>query len=249
MIPQPTPIVITDLTRMHRGMVCIAGYDKDLRCIRPVLPPPGIPEHSLFGSDGKPIIFPFAVIQLDLLEACPGPPHTEDFYFFSPSPRFIRPAKDPKNLLERTLSPDVCGIFEQPIHTDFGFYVMDGQGPRSLGTIRPDAITKVGYEPDPNGGTWDYRLTFTDARMDTYRLKITDLTWQYFCHNQRSEQRPPAQIALELTHTLQTRDVYLRIGLARGWKEHPERCFLQITGIYTFPDYLNGKTFADLKSK
>jgi hypothetical protein len=41
--------------------------------------------------------------------------------------------------------------------------------------------------------------------------------------------------------------LYLRIGLARGWDEQPDRCYLQITGIYTFPDYLAGKTFDDFR--
>jgi hypothetical protein len=36
-----------------------------------------------------------------------------------------------------------------------------------------------------------------------------------------------------------------KIGLARGWDEHPARCYLQITGVYTFPDFLKSKTFAD----
>jgi len=40
-------------------------------------------------------------------------------------------------------------------------------------------------------------------------------------------------------------EVFLRIGLARGWDMYPDRCFLQITGIYSFPDYLDGRTFAD----
>jgi hypothetical protein len=243
MTEQRTLIVITDLTRMHRGMVCIAGYDKDRRCIRPIQPPPGIPENALFSREKQPIIHPFAVVEFEFLKPEPQPPHTEDVYYLSVSPRFIRPAKDPQKVLEWTLSSDVQAIFEQPIHSDFGYYVLEGQGPRSLGTVRPQHITKVGYEPEP-GGAWDYRLWFDDAQGDSYRLKITDLSWQYYCHSQRSEQRQPAQIALDLTHTLQTREVYLRIGLARGWKEHPERCYLQITGIYTFPDYLEGKTFA-----
>ncbi len=37
-----TQLVITDLTRMQRGKVCIAGYDATHQCIRPTLPPPGI---------------------------------------------------------------------------------------------------------------------------------------------------------------------------------------------------------------
>ena len=248
MIPKPTPIVITDLTRMHRGMVCIAGYDKDRQCIRPIQPPPGIPESMLLSTEKQLIIFPFAIVEFELLKPEPQPPHTEDIYFLSVSPKFIRRAKDTQKVLEWTLFPNVQAIFEQPIYSDFGYYVLDGQGPRSLGTIRPQHITKVGYEPEP-GGTWDYRLWFDDAEGDSYRLKITDLTWQYYCHSLRDEQRSPKRIALELTHILQTREVFLRIGLARGWKQHPDRCYLQITGVYTFPDYLNGKTFADFKSK
>lgn len=245
----PTTLVITDLTRMHRGMVCIAGYDKDLTCLRPISPAYGIPEHTLFDAHGTPIIFPFAVIHLDLLDPRPEPPHTEDVFFFTPSPRFLRKAKNPRHLLDQTLSPDLATLFEQPIHHDLGFYVMTGNGPRSIGTIRPTSILKVGYEPDPRTGTWDYRLTFTDLRGDTYRLKITDLTWQYYCQSLRNENSDPAKIALKLSKILQNRDVYLRIGLARGWKEHPDRCYLQITGIYTFPDLLEGKTFADFLSK
>jgi len=57
---------ITVLTSMQRGCVCIAGYDKDGNCLRPTLPPPGIKEASLF-ADGNPIVFPFAVVEYDLM--------------------------------------------------------------------------------------------------------------------------------------------------------------------------------------
>jgi len=47
---------------------------------------------------------------------------------------------------------------------------------------------------------------------------------------------------------LQATRVYLRIGLARHWKRFPDRCFLQITGVYSFPDYLGGRCHADFPS-
>ena len=78
-------IVITDLTRMHRGKVCFAGYDSDHNCIRPVLPPPGIPEASLY-SQNKPIIFPFAIVEFDFTVPDPQPPHTEDYRYDPDSP-------------------------------------------------------------------------------------------------------------------------------------------------------------------
>src|SRR3972149_6762510 len=60
--PVKTLLAITDLTRMQSGRVCIAGHDREGNCIRPVLPPPGIPEHAL-KADGKAIIFPFAAVE------------------------------------------------------------------------------------------------------------------------------------------------------------------------------------------
>ena len=48
-------MVITDLTRMQHGHVCIAGYDRQRNCVRPILPPPGIDETSLIDSASKAI--------------------------------------------------------------------------------------------------------------------------------------------------------------------------------------------------
>jgi hypothetical protein len=84
-----------------------------------------------------------------------------------------------------------------------------------------------------------------DGENATYRLTITDLAWRYFCDFQRNKGMPPNNIVSTLTQSLQPNNVYLRIGLARGWAKFPDRCFLQITGVYTFPDYLEGKCFAD----
>jgi hypothetical protein len=238
-----TRMVITDLTRMYGGRVCIAGYDAQRRAIRPVLPPPGIPETSLYLEE-KPIIFPFALIELDLLKPIPQPPHTEDHIYDIQSIAFIRELHRRKDVLEWSLFDSVSAIFKKPIHDDFGYYVMDCQGPRSLGTVRPCKILEAIYSSDEER-TWDYRLVLIDNEGKRYRLKITDLTWQYYCNNLRGPDRDPAKIAAELTETLRSSQVYLRIGLARGWKKFPDRCYLQITGVYTFPDYLDSKTFAD----
>ncbi len=238
-----TKLVITDLTRMYRGMVCIAGYDEGRHCIRPVLPPPGISEQSLI-VEGRPIIYPFVLVEFDLLQPLPSPPHTEDYRFIPGSARFIRQIHHREEILGWSLFQDIRAIFEQPVHDDFGYYVMDCQGPRSVGTIHPKAIIEAIYEPGPEG-VWDYRLIFYDGKENYYRLKITDLTWHYYCDSLRDERRDPAAIALKLTAILQSQKVYLRIGLSRGWKRFPDRCYLQINGIYTFPDYLGGKTFAD----
>ena len=65
-------------------------------------------------------------------------------------------------MLEWSLYDSVQAIFEQDILTDPGFYVLDCQGPRSLGTIIPSKMLGIGYEPGSEGN-WDYRLTFMDS--------------------------------------------------------------------------------------
>ncbi|MBM4422943.1 MAG: hypothetical protein FJ030_06060 [Chloroflexi bacterium] len=238
-------LAITDLTRMQRGAVCIAGYDGEGNCIRPVLPPPGIPERAL-KAGGKAIIFPFAAVEFELIRHTPKPPHSEDHVYDPASVRFVRALNDEqkRRLLDRSCFGSVAEIFEQPIQRNPGFYVNDGEGPRSVGAIRPKAIRQVFYEQGEDNA-WNYRLGFFDSEDQYYRLKITDLTWNYFCSSQRTEERTPPQIAADLTKLLKRKDVYLRIGLSRGWAKFPGRCFLQLNGIYTFPDFLQGKTFAD----
>jgi hypothetical protein len=238
-----TRLIVTDLTRMYQGRVCIAGYDDNYRCIRPILPPPGIAE-SLLVQDHKPAVYPFALIELDLLRPKPQPPHTEDQYFDPDSIRHIQPVQDRRAVLKFSQFPGVEEIFEQPVQHGPGFYVLECQGARSLGTIRPRNIHEVKYAQGSDG-TWDYRLDFDDAKNNHYRLKITDLTWQYYCRSLRGEDQDPEKIALELTEKIKKSDVYLRIGLARGWEKFPDRCYLQITGVFTFPDYLDGKNFYD----
>ena len=242
-------LVITDVTRMQEGRVCIAGYDRHRKCVRPVLPPPGIHERTLYVNDCV-VVFPFAVVEYDLLQPVPHPPHTEDYRYDPASIRFVERLDEKRKqvILTRTVFQSVQAIFEVPIYSDVGHYVMDGQGPRSLGTTRPRQILKAIYEQSPEG-KWKYRLGFVDGDGTTYWLTVTDLAWRYYCDYQRQNGRDPKGITSELTTALKSSQVYLRIGLARGWKEYPDRCFIQMTGVYTFPDYLNGRTFADFAPK
>lgn len=230
---------------MQNDRVCIAGYDQHGHCVRPVLPPPGIYESSL-SVGSRLIIFPSAKVEFDFTQPTPQPPHTEDIRYDPAALRFIerQPEERWHNLLTHTLSTSVGAIFEQPILTDPGHYVMDGQGPRSLGTVKPRRILKVIHEQAPDG-KWKYRLGFADGEQHIYWLTVTDLTWRYCCDQRRAAGELPADIAADLTCTLQAAEVYLRVGLARGWDKFPERCYLQLTGVYTFPDLYEGRTFAD----
>ncbi len=234
-------IVITDLTRMNQGRVCIAGYDENGTCIRPVLPPPGIQEQALY-QESQPTIFPFAIVEFDFLEPNPQPPHTEDVFYNESTVRLVGRLNEEqrRNLLEKTACRSLKEIFDAPIHTDPGHYVMKGQGTRSLGTLQPKQIE---LQIQSRNEAPEYRLKFTDE-SGTYCLKITDLTWLYYCNDQRRKGEPGffSKLTIHLNQSI----TYLRVGLTRPtWEKYPDKCFIQINGVYTFPDYLEGKIFAD----
>lgn len=239
-------IVITDLTRMYHGNVCIAGIDKEHNQVRPVLPKKGIREEWC-QQDGKPIIFPFSLVEFEFFDPKPQPPHTEDTEFAENSIKFCEDVRNRANkVLEWSRFNTVEEVFEQPILREPGFYVKDCTGPRSLGTIIPKSILDVKYAQDRNQA-WDFRLKFEDNSSTEYRIKITDLTFQYYCRSLLSELKDHHEVAERITNYLTSHETYLRIGLARGWNEFPDRCYLQINGIYTFPDMYEGKTFFDFR--
>ena len=240
------PIVITDVTRMQEGRVCIAGYDQHGKCIRPVLPPPGIHENTLYCA-GEAFIYPAAKVEFEFTQPASQPPHTEDVRYNPASPQFVErlPEERWRKMLEATLSKSVSAIFEERVHAERGYYIIDGRGARSLGTIHPVRILKTIHEFSDDSQKWKYRIGFIDGEQATYWLTVTDLAWRYFHDQQRKAGCTPLDIATEMTTMLKNRDVFLRIGLARGWEEHPDRCYVQLTGVHTFPDYLEGRTFAN----
>jgi len=79
-----------------------------------------------------------------------------------------------------------------------------------------------------------------------YCRPASDLTLWNRCYYQvRRRGNDPNKVAQELVSIFQKAErMYLRLGLARPWEED-NKCWLQVTGIYTFPDYLSGKTFID----
>src|SRR5512137_1306688 len=109
-------IVITEVTRMQEGRVCIAGYDQHGTCLRPVLPPPGIHESTLY-SGQRPIIYSSAKVEFEFTQPTPQPPHTEDIRYEPTSVKFIerQPAERWHKMFAVTLSKSVSAIFEQPI--------------------------------------------------------------------------------------------------------------------------------------
>jgi hypothetical protein len=242
-----TTIIITDVTRMRSPRVCVAGITEAGQCIRPIFEHEGIPEDWLYSKDQQPVIRPFAHISLDLIKPNPQPPHTEDWVINQKikSISLNSIPSESRLFLDGILDPSVEDIFQAEIHDDFGFYIREGEGTRSLGTIRVETICQVKHSFKYND--WDYRIHFVDQNHCEYRLKVVDLAFGYYVNHLRVQRGMSCEeISSMLTVKFHNADIYLRIGLTRPtWEKHPHCCALQVTGVYTFPDYLEGRCFAD----
>ena len=124
-----------------------------------------------------------------------------------------------------------------------------GANTRSIGTLSQVHSTTVRLPTW--AGKLKYRLSFKDSTGFLYdNVPISDLAFQEFSYAEvNKHNRPPAIVAQEITNLLtRSNRLYLRLGLARPWR-NPNTgrigCWTQVTGIYTFPDYLGGKSFAD----
>jgi len=242
-----TTLIITDITRMNHGNVCVAGVNREGKTIRPLFEYRGIPEDWLY-ENGKCVVQPFTEITLDLVKHHPQPPHTEDWIMDDKkiSCMATPDMRKRRDLLQKICDKSVSAIFNTEIHDDHGHYTPAGEGERSMGTIFVRYLRA--FKHRCYQGMWDYRIGFDDFASGTYWLKINDLTFRYYIDYLREQEQIDCnEIEKRLTTLLRQRDVFLRIGLARRWKDNLDRCYLQITGIYSFPDYLEGKCHADYR--
>ncbi|HEU5431015.1 MAG TPA: hypothetical protein VFU81_05095, partial [Thermomicrobiales bacterium] len=229
--------------------VCVAGYLANLACVRPEFSVDG-PTEDWCRRGTEIVVRPFSLVELDLIDRPRTivPPHTED-WIVDPLYRVGKGLlDDPErfDLLSDMLDPSVAAIFGAPVNDDNGRWVAFGSGQRSLGTIRPEAVVDVSYWPKESAERSDYRLAFIDANGDRYRLAVVDLAFRRYLDELR-RQLPGEHRAASaaMLAALQSSHVFLRIGLARRWAKFPDRCYLQITGVHAFPDYLDGRCFAD----
>ena len=237
-------IAITDVTHMWGDQVCIAGVNKDLKCIRPVI------ENGVLIWDllrpRKPVIFPGAKVEFDLTPADIVPPHIEDATF---DPDTVKSRgtfgeRHWEQLLRSICFKSVSEIFDGHLENR---NVPPGTNTRSLGTVADVRLNRL--EIDDRFERRTLRMDFEDATGEAYkRFPVNDLAFRGFFqeHESGALAKGQAELAVMAALTAAAR-VYLRVGLARptGMGDYEEACWAQITGVYTFPDYLNGRTFAD----
>ena len=239
--PRRRELIVTDITRMEGDRVCVGGYLEDGTAVRPVAGRAG-PNEVWLRAAGGASVTPFSVVNLRVYRPPTRlhVPHTEDRAIPATGHRVVRvlSAAEQIALLERSVSPSVRAIFGAEVHADpsgsWGRYVRAGEGERSLGTIRAGRMLTVHYRHYPERNRWDYRLRFTDETGEEFQLAVVDLAFRRHLDALRQEGLTPDAAARSVQQRLRQQRVYLRIGLARGWDRHPDRCYLQITGVYGF---------------
>ena len=225
---------------MEGDRVCVGGFLEDGQVVRPVYR--GGPTESWLRPAAGVEIVPFAIVDL-MVQRRPKPlvpPHIEDRLIPVRGHRVTGMLSQPEQMdwLASSRSSSVRAIFGATVHSDatgpWGRFVQAGDGSRSLGTIEAAAISDVRYAHYPERNRWDYRIRFTDGTREEYQLAIVDLAFRKRLNEMRHAGYDPGQAAGGMLDVLQQQIVYLRIGLARGWDRHPDRCYLQITGVYGF---------------
>ena len=226
-------LVITDLSKMHYGRICIFGFDEKKRQIRPVIPYSGINEGYIFDNENKQIIKPFAEVEFDFIRPLPEPPHMEDCEINTEyKPKLIRnlSENESKRFLEEILDESVNAIFGESIQNHQK--IITG-GSRSIGTIRINEVLSVNYSIK-QGDKYEYRITFSDMNGEIYDLPITDFAFRKHCDDQITQGKKINQINHDLKEIFNCVDLFLRIGLSRRWQEF---YWLLVSGVHSFPDY------------
>lgn len=240
-------ILITDLTTMGEDRVCVAGIDREGTTIRPVFPQ-GVRRNHLF-REGRVLVRPRALLCMRLQPIRSAAPHIEDYDWHWPEWTRLAGFLDETRWQAR-LRKDSAEHFA----SFFGASLQEHKGARrrklrqnrafcSLATLVDSKICNVTFDPQRNSPV---RLYFCDVNEDCYDdIPVTDLALHGWARMRLRQGWGPEAISERLSRTFKDlRDVIMRVGLSRnryGW------CWLQVNGIYTFPDWLEGRCFADFE--
>lgn len=239
-------IAITDVTEMWSDQVCIAGVNQKLDCIRPVIEG-GVYIWDLY-QDRKPIIFPGAKVWMDFSPADINPPHVEDLAF-NPKSVEYKDAFEGRHweiLLRKTSHDSVQAIFDGNLKER---RVPPGTQTRSLGTI--GGVSILDLRVDSRFDKTALRMSFEDASGELHSdFPVNDLAFRGFYFHLLNQLEVEEWAAAKLNEELSKAGrTYLRLGLTRPTEvgDYEESCWVQVTGVYTFPDYLSGRNWSDFQ--
>ena len=219
-------IIVTDLTRFNtNGRVCLAGVEPETRML--IRPMPYINQD--FCEENK--IIPGSIISADF-DPVPTrtPPHIEDYWWRNIVKAGNATSSEFYELLRATAFPSIATGFEMAV-TD---KVIPPAAPPKKSIITINARVKL--HPGYSGDLQKIRASITDNDGLTLSyLPIADLGFYRFA--QKLRMRNELQKLGDFIDN--QNEIYVRLGLSRYHKaaDGREGYWIQVNGIYTFPDF------------
>lgn len=221
-------MVVTHLTRMQVGFVCVAGIDPTSgEHIRPVVPGRRLRRNEIHIGGSEIVIG--TELDLGRTTAVPSPPEVEDHAFTPPAARRVRDwsAGDLAGLLRRHAAPSLADIFGAELEPDGATSSMGVRtGRASLGCLAPATLLKVNVD-----SYMKVKVALDDGGR---RLAVTVADLRLY----ESDQKTPDRSAIARLQAALTRDpeVFLSVGLSRPFAKAGGtlRHWLQINNIHVF---------------
>lgn len=226
-------IIVTDLTRFtNKALLCMAGVTEDGQtCIRPMRA--SLPGYLTYEECKKAGLLPGTILSGTFTPAQnAAPPHVEDNVFTNLNIRGRCTSQQFEDVLRRSSVRTFADGFGMPVNDK----VLAVAPLRSIVTlaVAPHQVTIVtGY----NGEGIKANVTDETGRTLRY-LSITDLGFYDYVGNKATCR---ASID-DVNDFIASQDrLYIRVGLSRFFQAQDERAgyWLQVNGIYTFPNYQN----------
>jgi hypothetical protein len=223
-------IIITDLTRFKNlEFVCTAGVADDGPVVRPM--------PYLTSDDCRRLdIHPGGIVESHFTYRTAPAPHIEDAGYKKLEFKGPCSKAEFKKALEKTLYANIAAGFGAPIRPGEKCIPIASRPVRSLITIQVDprrfTIYQDSYHPDR------LQARFVDrAGAELAFVAVTDRGFYDYAQQHRED----ARAFLQIKRFIQSQqELYLRLGLSRAYKapDGREGYWIQLNGIYTFPDKL-----------
>lgn len=232
-------IVVTDLTRFNNDdLVCLAGLTEDGgQCIRPLMH--NKPHYLSYETCKQNTVLPGMILNGNfVLSATAAAPHIEDHYIDGKFEKCGTVSSDNfKRILDASSHESVSEAFACSLSAGDKVIPPELAPSKSIATIKLNPInfeiTADKYNDEK------IKAHFTDGKNHKYSfLPITDLG--FFDRVGRKKTRNTN--VKEATELIQAQaELFIRLGLSREFKSPDGRngFWMQVNGIYTFPDYSN----------
>lgn len=221
-------IVITGITRMNHGNICVSGVDPQTwRFVRPIFSTGLSRDFTMEGT--TQVINHFNLVEIELRQYRPEHIfHTEDWIINENfAPRFIKHLSD----------QEIVNVLNKMSISNLN-QAMQPQD-KSLFIVKAQNILQIWDEI--SFGKFKVRMTFIDnAGIVHTGIPVTDLLTLAFVKYQKS--RNNNNYATEMTNTFNSNPHrYIRIGLTRQFQG---QYWKQVTAVITIPDLFNGRSFS-----